>query len=161
MNSARLRPNLLGVMLTLLGCAQLVGYLSDSQPLRSAAAASAAAPLPSVFADPNGAGSPVRAMLVWRMTDGEEVRLPITPELFAAVAAPDALRQSYAALLSPAANWPSSLVAAARRWALVGPDARLARALGVPAEARVLRLEFTPLIASQAVPSPWVADSAP
>jgi hypothetical protein len=161
MNSARLRPNLLGVMLTLLGCAQLVGYLSDSRPLRACAAASCAAPLPSVFADVDGAGSPVRATLRWRDGAGAEHAQEITAERFAGLAVPESLRQAYAKLLSPAATLPADMVRAARARALVGPDATLAAALGVPPDARELRLEFSSLVSYANAPAPWVAASAP
>lgn len=104
------RRNGLGVVICLLGCLQMTGYLTGSVALRGIGAATAASPLPKVFGDVDGLETFASEFtLHYRRPSGAVVQMAITPELYGRLSGPYNRRNVYGAALSYAPRLPREL----------------------------------------------------
>jgi hypothetical protein len=138
MPASPFRANVLALLVTALGCTQMVGYMAGSRELRGIGAASAAAPFPKVFSDVDGLETFASTFeLTWTETSGRAVSLPLTPELYQRLGGSYNRRNVYGAALSYAPRMPEPLWSAVFCHAFK-PDGLLRREFGVPADARDL-----------------------
>lgn len=142
---ARVRRHERGAQVVLaLGLLQFVGYLGGVRVLQGLGAASGVAPLPKVFTAHRGVETFAWEMSVlYRLGEGEgrEVREVLTPERCAGLRGPYNRRNVYGALLSYGPLLPDALRASVARAALA-PEGVLIQELGVPADAREVRVEL-------------------
>lgn len=104
------RRNLVALVICVVGCAQMAGYLSGSVALRGIGAATAASPLPKVFSDVDGLETfASQFTLRYRQSDGTLIETAITPELYGRLAGPYNRRNVYGAALSYAPRLPREL----------------------------------------------------
>lgn len=136
-----------------LGLLQFVGYLSGVRPLLGVGAASGVAPLPKVFTAHRGVETFAWDMTVLYRRGGREERLALTPELCARLAGPYNRRNVYGAVLSYGPVLPPELRASVARYAL-GPRGTLRAELGLPEDARELRIELRSRTPGQ--PRTWI-----
>jgi hypothetical protein len=142
-----------GVLLVVLGLAQMAGDLAGFAPLRGVAAATAASPAPKVFSAVQGLETySSRFAIEWTDAAGGAHDLELTPERYAAIRGPYNRRNVYGAVLAyapvlasdPRARDAFQQIAA---YALCG-EAPLLRELGVdPADVhgtRRVRIEPRP-----------------
>jgi hypothetical protein len=102
--------NRTALILCLIGCLQMAGYITGSAVLRGIGAASAAAPLPKVFSDVDGLETFASEFtLRYRSSDGTLAEMPITPALYGRLAGPYNRRNVYGAALSYAPRLPREL----------------------------------------------------
>ena len=138
MPASPLRANVLALVVTAVGCSQMVGYLLESRPLRGIGAASCVAPMPKVFSDVNGLETfASEFQLTWTEADGRSVVLPLTPELYGRLGGPYNRRNVYGAALSYAPRMPEPLWTAVFCYAFKA-DGLLRREFGVPVDAKNL-----------------------
>jgi hypothetical protein len=99
-----------GFALALVGCMQMVGYMTGSVGLRGIGAATAASPLPKVFSDVDGLET-FASEFTLRYRDGRRivVETPITPAFYGRVDGPYNRRNVYGAALSYAPRLPRPL----------------------------------------------------
>ncbi len=141
----RLTPktaNIAAMVLTLLGCAQMLGYLVDSRALRGLGAASMIAPFPKVFSDVDGLETFASEFtLRWRDAAGQAHAVPITPELYTRLGGAYNRRNVYGAALSYGPRMPEPLWQAVfcYGFAANGP---LRREFGLGAGARDISVEI-------------------
>ena len=127
--------NLVALVITALGCLQMVGYLAGSRPLRGVGAALGFAPFPKVFSDVDGLETFASSFtLRWRDAQGEHA-LPITPELYARLEGAYNRRNVYGAALSYGPRLPAPLWQAVFCYAF-GPQGPLRREFGLGPDAR-------------------------
>jgi hypothetical protein len=135
MPASLLRANALALVVTVVGCAQMVGYALESRALRGIGAASCVAPMPKVFSDVNGLETfASEFQLTWRESSGRDVVLPLTPELYGQLGGPYNRRNVYGAALSYAPRMAEPLWTAVFCYAFKS-DGLLRKAFGVPADA--------------------------
>ena len=142
MSTSLQRANLAAVLITALGCTQMIGYALDSRILRGLALASTAAPLPKVFSDVDGIETFASDFVLrGRDASGAAFELPITPELYARLEGCYNRRNVYGAALSYAPRMPEELWSAVFCYGLQsgGP---LRREFGLPEDARELSVEI-------------------
>ena len=134
----RLTPqsaNFAALVLTALGCLQMVGYVAQARALRGLGAALGCAPLPKVFSDVDGLETFASTFtLRWRDPAGEH-SLVITPEVYARLGGAYNRRNVYGAALSYGPRLPRPL------WQAVfchgfGPGGPLRREFGLGDGAR-------------------------
>jgi hypothetical protein len=129
------RTNVLALIVTAIGCTQMIGYVIGSRELRGIGAATCAAPFPKVFSDVDGLETFASTFeLSWRDPAGNEVSRPLTPELYGLLGGPYNRRNVYGAALSYAPRMPEPLWTAVFCYAFK-PDGLLRREFGVPMEA--------------------------
>jgi hypothetical protein len=104
------KANVLALILTVVGCAQVVGYLLHSRVLRGLGAALVVAPFPKVFSDVDGLETFASEFLI-RGTDaaGNTFEIQITPELYQQLGGSYNRRNVYGAALSYAPRLPEEL----------------------------------------------------
>lgn len=136
------KANIAALLITALGCTQMLGYALNSRVLRGVGAASCAAPFPKVFSDVEGLET-FASDFVLHGIDGEggTFALPITPELYARLEGCYNRRNVYGAALSYAPRMPEPLWAAVFCHGL-GPDGPLRREFGLPEGAHNLTVEI-------------------
>lgn len=130
------------MVLTLAGCAQMLGYLVDSRALRGLGAASMIAPFPKVFSDVDGLETFASEFrLRWRDAAGQAHAVPITPELYTRLGGAYNRRNVYGAALSYGPRMPEPLWQAVfcYGFAANGP---LRREFGLGAGARDISVEI-------------------
>lgn len=126
------------VLLTGLGCLQMLGDLSGVTPLKALGAASHASPAPRVFTAHQGFETfSSRFFLEWTDAQGRPQQLELTPATYGRLAGPYNRRNAYGAALSYGpvlASNPATrpMFEAVSRHALCG-DAPLLRELGIAA----------------------------
>lgn len=134
--------NLLALLITTLGCTQLLGYFTGSRALRGIGLVSVAAPLPKVFSDVDGLET-FASRFTLRGVDAHGVpfELPITPEVYARLEGCYNRRNVYGAALSYAPRMPEPLWSAVFCYGLRtgGP---LHREFNLPAGAHQLSVEI-------------------
>lgn len=134
--------NLAALLVTALGCTQMIGYLAGSRTLRGIGLASVAAPLPKVFSDVDGLETFASEFTLLGVDGaGEPFALPITPELYARLEGCYNRRNVYGAALSYAPRMPEALWSAVFCYGL-RPGGPLHREFGLPDGARELRVEI-------------------
>lgn len=127
--------NRAAVILGVIGCTQMVGYITGSVVLRGIGAATAASPLPKVFSDVDGLETFASAFtLRYRDAKGALTETPITPELYGRLGGPYNRRNVYGAALSYAPRLPAPLWEAVYCYGLA-PQGPLRRELGLDAGA--------------------------
>jgi hypothetical protein len=135
--------NIAALVLSIVGCLQMVGYLSGSRALRGIGAATAMAPFPKVFSDVDGLETFASDFILhWQDAQGGEHLLPITPELYSRMAGSYNRRNVYGAALSYAPRLPESLWSAVFCYAF-GPAGPLRHDFGLPADAHDFTVEIT------------------
>lgn len=136
------RANIIAVLITALGCTQMIGYAVNSRILRGLALASTAAPLPKVFSDVDGIETFASAFVLrGRDARGASFELPITPEFYARLEGCYNRRNVYGAALSYAPRMPEELWSAVFCYGLQ-PGGPLRREFGLPEGARELSVEI-------------------
>jgi hypothetical protein len=128
--------------LLVLGSLQMLGDAAGIAPLKGIGAALAASPLPKVFTDVRGLETFASEFtLLATLPSGQEIALPITPEVYRRLGGPYNRRNVYGAALSYAPRLPRRLWEAVFCYGLRrgGP---LRSELGVPAEAAHLRVRI-------------------
>jgi len=104
------RRNAIALIIGVVGCLQMTGYLTGSVALRGIGAATAASPLPKVFSDVDGLETfASEFMLRYRQSDGRLIEAAITPKLYGRLAGPYNRRNVYGAALSYAPRLPREL----------------------------------------------------
>lgn len=140
----RLTPktaNLAALVLTLLGCLQMVGYMANARPLHGLGAALGLAPFPKVFSDVDGLETFASDFtLRWQDAAGAHT-LPITPELYARLEGACNRRTVYGAALSYGPRLPRPLWQAVFCYGF-GPQGPLRREFGLGADARDIALQI-------------------
>lgn len=134
------RRNLLAVALLLLGCLQMVGYLTDRPALRGIGAASTVAPLPEMFSAVEGYEAfAVDITLSGVAGDGAGFERAFTPEFYARLKGPYNRRHVYIAAFSYAPRLPEPMWQAVWCYGFAenGP---LRAEFGLPAGARELTM---------------------
>jgi hypothetical protein len=102
--------NRIALVICVVGCMQMTGYVIGSVALRGIGAASAASPLPKVFSDVDGLETFASEFtLRYRKPDSTVVELAITPELYGHLGGPYNRRNVYGAALSYAPRLPREL----------------------------------------------------
>jgi hypothetical protein len=102
--------NRAAIVLGLVGCVQMVGYVTGSVVLRGIGAATAASPLPKVFSDVDGLETFASEFtLRYRDSGGAVMATRITPELYGRLGGPYNRRNVYGAALSYAPRLPDPL----------------------------------------------------
>ena len=97
----QLATTVAAVMLTSLGCVQMVGDLTHSKVLKALGAASQASPAPKVFTAHEGFETfSSRFYLQWRSRDGVAHSLQLTPDIYGRLQGPYNRRNAYGAALS-------------------------------------------------------------
>lgn len=138
----RLR-NVLAVLITMLGCVQMVGYFTDSRILRGIGLASAAAPLPKVFSDADGLETFASDFLLTGVDgNGVPFELAIGPELYSHLEGCYNRRNVYGAALSYAPRMPEALWSAVFCYGLK-PSGPLRREFRLPDGATELAVRIT------------------
>ena len=141
----RLTPksaNVAALILSLVGCLQMAGYLAGSRELRGIAAATAAAPFPKVFSDVDGLETFASDFtLHWRDARGGAHLLAITPELYSQLGGAYNRRNVYGAALSYAPRLPEPLWTAVFCYAF-GEAGPLRRDFRLPADAHDFTVEI-------------------
>lgn len=134
--------NLAALLITALGCTQMVGYLTGSVALRGIGLASVAAPLPKVFSDVDGLET-FASEFTLRGVDanGERFVIAITPDLYARLEGCYNRRNVYGAALSYAPRMPEPLWSAVFCFGLQ-PGGPLRREFGLPEGAHELSVEI-------------------
>ena len=95
------QSTLAAVMLTALGCLQMIGDLSGSRLLKGLGAASHASPAPKVFTAQQGFETfSSRFYLEWQDKQSHPHRLELTPENYSHLRGPYNRRNAYGAALS-------------------------------------------------------------
>jgi hypothetical protein len=134
----RLTPktaNFMALVLTALGCLQLVGFFLDSRPLRGVGAALVMAPFPKVFSDVDGLET-FASSFELRWTDAQGAHaLPITPEFYSRLKGAYNRRNVYGAALSYGPRLPPPLWQAVFCYGF-GPRGPLRREFGLGPDAR-------------------------
>lgn len=142
---SRLTPafaNGAALVLTLVGCAPMIGYVANSRPLRVLGAATAAAPFPKVFSDVDGFETFASEFTLHGVNaNGERFALAITPELYSRLGGAYNRRNVYGAALSYAPRLPEPLWQAVFCFAFA-KEGPLRRELGLPPGARDLKVEI-------------------
>lgn len=127
------------VLLTILGCVQMVGDLTHSKVLIALGAASHASPAPKVFTAHEGFETfSSQFYLLWQSRDGAAHSMQLTPEIYGRLQGPYNRRNAYGATLSYgpvlAANpLTQPMFESVSRYALCG-HAPLLRELGINPE---------------------------
>lgn len=141
----RLTPktaNIAALVLSVVGCAQMAGYLAGSRSLRGIGAATMIAPFPKVFSDVDGLETFASEFtLRWREEDGAPRELRLTPELYARLGGAYNRRNVYGAALSYSPRLPEPLWQAVFCYGF-GPDGPLRREFGLAAGARDIAVEI-------------------
>lgn len=141
----RLTPkiaNRSAMVLTLVGCAQMLGYLLDSRALRGLGAASMIAPFPKVFSDVDGLETFASEFtLRWRDAAGQAHAMLITPELYTRLGGAYNRRNVYGAALSYGPRLPESLWQAVFCYGFAA-DGPLRREFGLGAGAHDISVEI-------------------
>jgi hypothetical protein len=97
----QLATTVAAVMLTGLGCLQMMGDLTHSKVLKALGAASQASPAPKVFTAHEGFETfSSQFYLQWRSRDGVAHSLQLTPEIYGRLHGPYNRRNAYGAALS-------------------------------------------------------------
>lgn len=105
-----LKINILALLITLLGCSQMVGYVLGSRGLRGIGAATCAAPFPKVFSDVDGLETFASDFFLEGVDgEGRPFRMQITPEVYAGLEGCYNRRNVYGAALSYAPRMPPAL----------------------------------------------------
>jgi hypothetical protein len=145
MTMLRLTPktaNIAALALTLMGCAQMLGYLLDSRILRGIGAATMIAPFPKVFSDVDGLETFASEFtLHWRDSSGGTHAVPITPELYTRLGGAYNRRNVYGAALSYGPRLPEPLWQAVFCYAFAA-DGPLRREFGLGAGAHDVAVEI-------------------
>jgi hypothetical protein len=132
--------NALALVLGIIGCIQMVGYVTGNVVLRGLGAATTASPLPKVFSDVDGLETFASEFtLHYRDGAGTVRELPITPELYGRLGGPYNRRNVYGAALSYAPRLPAGLWESAYCYGFA-PDGPLRRELGLGREAADIRV---------------------
>ncbi len=141
----RLTPksaNIAALVLTLVGCLPMAGYLLGSRSMRGIGAATALAPFPKVFSDVDGLETFASEFtLHWTDANGGAHRLPFTPELYSRLGGSYNRRNVYGAALSYAPRLPESLWSAVFCYAFAA-NGPLRRDFGLPADAHDFTVEI-------------------
>jgi hypothetical protein len=104
------RRSAVALVIGVVGCMQMIGYVSGNVALRGIGAATAASPLPKVFSDVDGLETFASEFtLRYRRSDGTFIETAITPELYGRLAGPYNRRNVYGAALSYAPRLPREL----------------------------------------------------
>jgi hypothetical protein len=102
--------NHVAIVICVVGCLQMAGYITSSVTMRGIGAATAASPLPKVFSDVDGLETFASEFtLRYRNADGVVSQLQITPELYGRLTGPYNRRNVYGAALSYAPRLPRQL----------------------------------------------------
>lgn len=132
----QLSTTVAAVMLTSLGCVQMVGDLTRSNVLKAVGAASQASPAPKVFTAHEGFETfSSRFYVQWQSRDGVAHSLQLTPDIYRRLHGPYNRRNAYGAALSygpvlSANPLTQPMFASVSRYALCG-RAPLLRELGI------------------------------
>ncbi len=136
MSAPTSRANILALLVTLLGCTQMLGYMMESRALRGIGTASCAAPFPKVFSDVDGLETFASTFeLSWREPDGTARSMLLTPELYGQLGGPYNRRNVYGAALAYAPRMPEPLWTSVFCYAFK-PDGLLRREFGVSPDAQ-------------------------
>ena len=136
---SRRRHEVGAIAVLLLGLVQLLGFLSGSRILRGIGAASCASPLPKVFSAHRGIETFANEFELVYELDGQQVRQPITPELYGRLGGPYNRRNVYGAALAFGPLLPDRILEPIIAYA-TAPGGPFEVELGLPAEARELRI---------------------
>lgn len=132
MESAIRRANWAALILTLVGCLQMVGYLLDSRVLRGIGAATTASPFPKVFSDVDGLETFASSFRINGLDgQGNAFAMELGPELYSRLQGSYNRRNVYGAALSYAPRMPDELWQSVFCFGL-GPEGPLRRELGLP-----------------------------
>ena len=132
--------NAVALILGIIGCTQMVGYITGNVVLRGFGAATTASPLPKVFSDVDGLETFASEFtLRYRDTAGTVRELPITPELYGRLGGPYNRRNVYGAALSYAPRLPVGLWESVYCYGFA-PDGPLRQELGLGREATDIRV---------------------
>ncbi len=134
------RQNVAAIGVLVLGLLQVSGALLGSRTLRGLGAASGASPLPKVFTAHRGVETFATEFVLRYELDGEQRRLPLTPDVYQRLRGPYNRRNVYGAALSYGPVLPPPLRDAVLRYG-VRPDGPFFTELGIPARARDVRVE--------------------
>ena len=134
--------NGVAILITAIGCTQIVGYLTNSRELRGIGLATVAAPLPNVFSDVVGLETFASEFSLRGVNAaGEPFAMEITPELYAQLEGCYNRRNVYGAALSYAPRMPEGLWTAVFCYGL-RPGGPLRREFGLPDGASKLSVEI-------------------
>jgi hypothetical protein len=128
--------NYAALTLGVIGCMQMLGYVSGSRLLRGIGAATVVSPLPKVFSDVDGLETFASEFTVrYRDARGTIRETRITPELYGHLAGPYNRRNVYGAALSYAPRLPRPVWEAVYCYGL-GPQGPLRSEFGLGSDAR-------------------------
>ena len=128
--------------LGVIGCLQMLGYVTGSRLLRGIGAATAASPLPKVFSDVDGLETFASEFTVrYRDARGTTSETRITPALYGQLAGPYNRRNVYGAALSYAPRLPRPLWESVYCYGL-GRHGPLRSELGISADAREISIRI-------------------
>ncbi len=134
--------NLLALVITALGCTQMLGYFTGSRALRGIGLASVASPLPKVFSDVDGLETFASEFSIHGIdATGATFIWSVTPELYAHLEGCYNRRNVYGAALSYAPRMPEPLWSAVFCYGLK-PGGPLHREFNLPAGAREISVEI-------------------
>jgi len=139
----RIRGADLGALaLLLVGSLQMVGDACGILPLKAIGAALTASPLPKVFSDVRGLETFASDFtLLMTSPSGQQVSLPLTPEVYHRLRGPYNRRNVYGAALSYAPRLPRALWESVCCYGLVRPGPLL-RELELPPDATQLQVRI-------------------
>jgi hypothetical protein len=150
--------NCAALTLGVIGCMQMLGYVSGSRLLRGIGAATVISPLPKVFSDVDGLETFASEFTIrYRDARGTMTATRITPELYGRLAGPYNRRNVYGAALSYAPRLPRSL------WEPVlcrglGPQGHLRSELGLGSDAREISVTIRTMTRGRT--DAWTLESA-
>ena len=129
--SSKRTVNILSIVLIIVGLLQSVGHVTGSKILKQLGMLTVASPLPLVFTEQKGFLETFASefTLVYEV-QGQEKRVPITPELYAKLDKPYNYRNVLGAAISYGPILPEPLVSSVLNYAFVSP-APLSQALGI------------------------------
>lgn len=144
--------NLLSIGVLALGACQMTGFLVGSKAVRGIGAASAASPFPKVFCSAPIHGEPNAELetfaseftLIYQH-EGQEVELPVTPQVYSRLAGPYNRRNVYGAALAYGPCLPPDLRRSIIKYALSEPGS-LKGELGLPDQAENLRIRVAGVV---------------
>ena len=150
--------NYAAAALGVIGCLQMLGYVTDSRLLRGIGAATAASPLPKVFSDVDGLETFASEFTIrYRDARGTTSETRITPQMYGQLAGPYNRRNVYGAALSYAPRLPRPLWESVYCYGL-GRQGPLRSELGLGPDAREISVTIRTMTRSRS--DTWTLEPA-